>query len=158
MISRTVDISVWHQEGQERFGRDSNRWLFRCPSCGQVQCGADIARVIPDSAYTQQLHIGHNCIGSIRPADQQHRVVEVLERSKGHGCRYRGDMPNSFNPVRVRTREGGERRMFEWADEDWTACATCLGDRVLCTVCRHRPVSCICKHGAKLGDCPECMS
>jgi len=38
---RTISVDEWKAEATAKFGEDEMKWLFKCPSCGNVQCPDD---------------------------------------------------------------------------------------------------------------------
>ena len=60
MITYTRD--QWLDRGKELYGENMKKWMFRCPSCGHVQCGEDFISLKdgPDKASNV---VYFSCIG-----------------------------------------------------------------------------------------------
>ena len=94
----------WVERATELFGRDSNEWKFKCPSCGHV------ARIIdwrdagaPDGA------LAFSCIGRFTGSRK-----EIFNKTGGP-CNYAGGGLFQLNPVSVIDEDGCEHKVFDFA-------------------------------------------
>jgi hypothetical protein len=60
---RTITHEAWLQEGTQLFGASKLRWVFRCPSCGQVQTVADFLHHHIDP----QGNVFRTCLSALLP-------------------------------------------------------------------------------------------
>lgn len=73
----------WLAEGRRRFGKDADRWQFRCPVCGNIQTMEDFERVgaDPHSAYQE-------CIGRHLPSRASNLAGTPAKDGKKSPCDY----------------------------------------------------------------------
>ncbi len=103
---RKIKKEDWLKEAVKRFGKDSYRWKFTCPSCGIVSSVEDWKNV-----GASEGEIAFSCIGRhIKPEN------EIFNKSGGP-CNYAGGGLLRLNPVHVLIENGKTRETFEFADE-----------------------------------------
>ncbi len=90
----------WFAEAKRRFGPDSSKWAFRCPSCGHVATVQDWR-----DAGAAEGNIAFSCVGRWSP-----NPVEMFAKGGGP-CNYAGGGFFKLNPVEV----DGEN-YFEFAE------------------------------------------
>lgn len=116
MQTRTLSLDEWQQEAIDRFGEDSNRWSFMCPSCGQDQTREDFANLGENPRRVDQV-LGFSCIGMWLYKRHFDKVVDYAEYTKGYGCTYSGRGFPNISPVSVVLPNGQARPTFEWSNE-----------------------------------------
>jgi hypothetical protein len=97
----------WLAEAERRFGKDSLKWKFVCPSCGHVASTEDYKK-----AGARPENVGFSCVGRW-----------TLESKKAFGkdgtpCNYAGGGLIRLNPITVLLDDGGESQVFAFADAE----------------------------------------
>lgn len=99
-----MKVEDWKAEAAKRFGSDSMKWRFVCPSCGHVQSVADYkAAGAPANA------VGYSCVGRWSGSKK-----EIFDKTGGP-CNYAGGGLLGLNPVEVIAEDGSKHRVFEFA-------------------------------------------
>lgn len=94
----------WRDEAVRRFGPDEMQWRFVCPSCGHVASIQDWKDV-----GAKVTHVAFSCVG--RFTENPHRALS----GKGP-CNYTGGGLIGLNPVSITRDDGGETRVFAFAE------------------------------------------
>ena len=95
----------WLAEAERRFGKDSMKWKFVCPSCEHVASTQDYK-----DAGAKPENVGFSCVG--RWLDKKDAAFE----KKGGPCNYAGNGLIHLNPICVVLEGGKETHAFAFAE------------------------------------------
>jgi hypothetical protein len=96
----------WTANGRAKFGDDSRRWKFKCPSCGHVAFVEDWFKAgAPEGA------VAFSCVGRWLKADDA-KTFQL----KGGPCLYSGGGLFRLNPVKVIDEGGTVHELFDFAE------------------------------------------
>lgn len=113
MSNRKLTHAEWLAEATAKFGKDSSKWRFVCPSCGHVASIQDWK-----DAGASQGEIAFSCIGR-RVGDRKAAVQNAFKKAGGP-CNYAGGGLFAINPVEV-VFGGDSVTVFEFAEPDHVA-------------------------------------
>ena len=106
---RKVTEEEWRKEGAVLFGPDTDKWMFKCPSCGNIQCTDDFRRYKDKGAMPSDSYF--NCIGRFTGTEN-----EIF--SEEQPCNYTLGGLFCFVKTIVIDTKGKEHRVFEFAKGD----------------------------------------
>lgn len=98
----------WISTAENRFGKNAQKWAFKCPSCGHV---ATVAQY--KAAGAKESQVGFNCIG--RHAGGKD-VVTIFQTDKGQGCNYTQGGLFGLAKTIVSFPDGRELPVFDFAE------------------------------------------
>ena len=99
-----MTVEEWQAEGERRFGADTKKWKFVCPSCGHVASVQDWMDVkAPNGA------IAFSCVG--RWMKEHGHIWEGKQP-----CNYAGGGLFRLNPVKIEGME--DMPVFAFAEEE----------------------------------------
>lgn len=96
----------WIAKAEKRFGKDAQKWAFKCPSCGHTATVAEYK-----AAGATEGQVGFNCIGRHAGGDD---VVNIFEKDKGQGCNYTQGGLFTLAPIIVE-QDGRDHPIFDFA-------------------------------------------
>jgi hypothetical protein len=100
----------WKAEAAKRFGNDSSKWKFVCPSCGHIASVEDWKK-----AGAEEGAIAFSCVGRW----DGHMHQDAFPKKKGKGpCNYAGGGLFRINPVEVIEPNGYKHHVFAFAEAD----------------------------------------
>ncbi|BFH10676.1 hypothetical protein WJ0W_005786 [Paenibacillus melissococcoides] len=96
-------LQAWREEAKRRFGDNGAAWKFKCPSCGNVQCGHDFVDKCSVDASNGANMAYQECIG---------------RHTKEAGCSWAafGFLGTVGKGRLVITPNGDEVEVFDFAD------------------------------------------
>ena len=104
---RILSEAEWREEGVKKFGPDTSKWRFVCPTSGHLATPEDWRAV-----KAPHKSIAFSCVGGWMPES----TATLGEKGKGP-CNYAGGGLFRLNPVLVKTG-AVEHQMFDFADGD----------------------------------------
>lgn len=109
---KTIALAAWRDEGRRRFGIDSRRWQFKCPSCGHVARKQDW-----EDAGAPPGAVAFSCIGRYT-GDAEAAKAAAFKRAGGP-CNYTSGGLFDIAKVHVVDDDGVAHSMFEFEGDDY---------------------------------------
>ena len=105
--AKTYTEKEWKERAVALFGQDHMKWRFVCPSCGHIATVQDWK-----NAGASEGEVGFSCVGRHLGAGD-----ESTFKNSGGPCNYAGGGLFRINPVLVKTSNGDEVSMFDFAED-----------------------------------------
>jgi len=96
----------WIAKGKKLFGKNFDKWKFKCPSCGYIATGREYR-----DAGAPATAMGFSCVGRWTGSKKQ------IGTKTGGPCNYAGGGLFKLNPVEVELEDGTTTGAFEFAEE-----------------------------------------
>jgi hypothetical protein len=109
--NKRMSRAEWLAEGERRFGKDTMKWKFVCPSCGFVASTEDYKK-----AGAKPENVAFSCIGRWTG----HMNNDAFVTKKGP-CNYAGGGLIKLNPITVVMPDGQEHQAFDFAETETVA-------------------------------------
>jgi hypothetical protein len=101
----------WLAEAARRYGPDSLKWQFKCPSCGHVACVQDWKDAgAPEGA------VAFSCIG--RYTGDPAAAAAAAFKGKGGPCNYTCGGLFQISPLTITLESGEESPAFPFPDQE----------------------------------------